>query len=449
MAKLYLIRRNLESFTGPLSLGEMKDAYKRMQFGLQDEVSGHCGPWVSLDDLTQMKKHYPEVARIVNDDMLAGWGVSDHGTRLGGEDTKRIEVKATRGIGLALTFLAIALAAFAAAVYMANGSRMSGKVKESDDALTPEAAVALIAAGDEAGFDALIEEDLADLVDRVSRAKRPEPEWLPVLRHYAFTHEGQLNGLSPKVLRGEGSPSAPIDCSLKTWRKRWRTGLKTWNDFLGQKRLIRQHWSHLLAWDPHWIRRRATVGWLPGESYYGGCLAMADKALTEMFSDASLVSSAADWEKMGINRIKQRLTWLIETARTGQAAQPTFQAQGNVLATWTCFEASRDVKELAKCRDLMPAAGGSPEQEVWSSYSEERFGWSLLRHVMAIKGPIPSDVLAALTQQSTKMNKSDHFTRFDYKAEFRLLKALLKQPSPVEKSVEKTQAEYPDVNLSH
>lgn len=449
MAKLYLIRRNLETFTGPLSLGEMKDAYKRMQFGLQDEVSGHCGPWVSLDDLTLMKKHYPEVARIVNEDMLAGWGVSDHGARLAGDDTKRIEVKATRGIGLALTFLAIALAAFAAAVYMANGSRMSGKVKDAEDQLTPEAAMALIARGDEIGFDALIEEELPDLVDRVTRAKRPEPQWLPVLRHYAFTHEGQLNGLPPKLLRGEGSPSAPIDCSLKTWRKRWRSGIKTWTEFLSQKRLIRQHWSHLLAWDPHWIRRRTTAGWLPGESYYTGCLAMADKALTEMFSDASLVSSAADWEKMGINKIKQRLTWLIETARTGQAGQPALQPAGNVLATWTCMEAARDVKELVKCRDSLPAAGGTPEQEVWLAYHEERFGWSLLRLVMGMKGAPPADVLGLLTQQSAKMNKSDHFTRFDYRVEFKLLKALLKQPSPVEKSVEKTQSEHPDVDLSH
>lgn len=449
MAKLYLIRRNLETFHGPVSLAEMKEAYKRMQFGLQDEISGHCGPWVSFDDLAGIKKNYPEVARIVNDDMLQSWGVSDHGARLVNEDTRKLDVKKSRGIGLALTFLVIALVAFAAAVYMANGSRMSGKA--GTDGPTPEQAMALLTAGDEVGFNALMDENLPDLVDRATRPKRPEPQWMPLLRHYAFQNDGALPNMAPKVLRGDDAPFSPVDCSLRTWRKRWRDGLKSWNDFLTRKRLIRQHWSHLLAWDPHWIRRRDFPGWLEGENYYVGCLTMADRALTEMFSDATLVSSAADWEKMGINKLKQRLTWVLETSRTGIGGQPVTTAVGNVLAGWTCVEAARDTKELAKCRDLMvpPPGAPSPDQDIWNAYNEERLGWNMLRIMMPTKGPLPAENLSLLTQQATKMNKADHFTRFDYKVEFRLLRALLKQATPVEKAIEKTQAEFPDVKLAH
>ena len=47
------------------------------------------------------------------------------------------------------------------------------------------------------------------------------------------------------------------------------------------------------------------------------------------------------------------------------------------------------------------------------------------------------------------MNHLDAFTRFDYKAEAKLLKTLTKQGTPVEKAVEKTQTEFPDVRLSH
>lgn len=448
MAKLYLIRRNLESFSGPMSLIEMKAAYKRMQFGLQDEVSGHCGPWVTFEDLARIKKNYPEIARIVNEDMLAGWGVSDHGSKLVNEDTRKLDVKATRGIGLALTFLVIALVAFAAAVYMANGSRMSGK-NHDGDSLTPEQAMTLLNGGDELGFSALIEDDLPDLVERATRVKRPETAWLPILRHYAFMNEGQLPNFPPKLLRGEGADFSPVDCSLKSWRKRWRDSLKTWNDFLGKKRLIRQHWSYLLAWDPHWIRRREMTGWLPGENYYTGCLTIADKALTEMFSDATLVSSAADWEKMGINKIKQRLSWLVETSKTGQAGMPFPSASSNVLAGWTCLEAARDVKELQKCRDVIGAPQGSLDQDIWASYSEERFGWNLLRLVIPMKGALPPELLTLLTQQSTKMNKTDHFTRFDYRVELKLMRILLKQVTPIEKAVEKSQAEFPEVRLTH
>ena len=99
----------MPTFAGPMPLSEMKESYKRMQFGLQDEVTGHCGPWVPFDDLERIKKHYPDIARIVNDEMLAGWGVSDHSTRVVNEDTKRLKASSTRGVGLAIAFLVIAL----------------------------------------------------------------------------------------------------------------------------------------------------------------------------------------------------------------------------------------------------------------------------------------------------------------------------------------------------
>src|SRR4051812_38773305 len=99
MSKFYLIRRNLEAFIGPMTLAEMKEAYKRMQFGLQDEVSGHCGPWVSFDNIERVRKHYPEVARIVSEDMLAGWGVSQpEAVRLAPEETKRIDTRSQKGV---------------------------------------------------------------------------------------------------------------------------------------------------------------------------------------------------------------------------------------------------------------------------------------------------------------------------------------------------------------
>src|SRR5690606_16130297 len=135
-----------------------------------------------------------------------------------------------KGVGLALTFLVIALAAFAAAVYMANGNRMSGKSGPAID-LTPEAAQTLIDRNDTQQFNALIEANVAVLVDKVMRSKNPEGGWTPYLRRYAFGKEGQIEGLAPKFLRGNSAPSAPVDCSLKMWRRRWRSSLKLWNGF--------------------------------------------------------------------------------------------------------------------------------------------------------------------------------------------------------------------------
>ncbi len=443
MAKLYLIRRNLETFTGPLTLNEMKEAYKHMQFGLQDEVSGHCGPWISFDNLADIKKHYPEIARIVNEDMLAGWGVSDHGTRIVNEDTKRIETKSTRGIGLALTFLVIALVAFAAAIYMANGSKLSGRANSDD--VTPDQIQTYIDRNDAAGFGSFMEAHVDDLVDRTIRQKKPEAQWLPYLRLFAFTRDGQVNGLPPQYLRGGSALAAPADCSLKMWRRRWRASLKDWNDFISQRKLVRADWAKILAWDPNWIRRRDNKGWLGSQNYYVGCLTMADKALGEMYADTSLVTNAADWEKIGINKIKQRLSWILEVSRDGQSGQGSAPSVDNNLSVWTCFESAKEAKDLSKCKDGQPA-----DQDIWQAYNDERFGWNLVRIAATARGNLPANVQAQLGMLATKLGRGDHFTRFDYRAELRLLKAMTgKQGGPVEKAVEKTQSEFPDVKLTH
>src|SRR5690606_29137563 len=140
---------------------ELKDAYKRMAFGLADEVSGHCGPWVLLEDVNGLRKHYPEVARILHAATFAGWGVADERvSRVGHEETRRVPAARTKGIGLAITFLVIALVAFAAALYMASQSRLSGKVREPTPNPTPEEAHALLERGDSAEFDGYISTNL-------------------------------------------------------------------------------------------------------------------------------------------------------------------------------------------------------------------------------------------------------------------------------------------------
>ncbi len=62
MTRLFLVRRGLESYTGPFSLEEFIRRYEAMDFSLQDEVSGSFGPWIPLDNLPALKKNYPDVA---------------------------------------------------------------------------------------------------------------------------------------------------------------------------------------------------------------------------------------------------------------------------------------------------------------------------------------------------------------------------------------------------
>lgn len=444
MAKLYLIRRNLESFTGPMTLNEMRDAYKRMAFGLQDEVSGHCGPWVTFDDLPSIKKYYPEVARIVNDEMLAGWGVSGAAVRIVNEDTKRINIRKQKGLGLAITFLVIALVAFIAAIYMANNAKLSGKFRESKEDITLEKLKSLTDRNDLTAFNTLVGANIEQMVDKYKRAKKPDNRWLPYFRLYAFSNEGAVPGLNPKILRGEVVSSAPVDCSLKAWRMYWRSSVKNWNDLIVDRKLVRAHWGRLLAWDPYWIRRRTDrEGWMGLSNYYVGCLLMADKAITELLSDVTLVNNASDWERIGITKIKQRLQWLLDISRSGTSSVPTTPALDNTLSIWTCFEGAKDIRELAACRTSM-----SESQDQLSSYNEERFGWNLARIVFTSRGQLPPELLSTISAYSSKLSRVDVFTRLDFRTEQRVLKAISRSSLPIEKIVEKQQLDLPDVRIN-
>jgi len=41
-----------------------------MELGLQDEVAGHCGSWVVLENFKDLKKNYPEIAEVVSPHLL-------------------------------------------------------------------------------------------------------------------------------------------------------------------------------------------------------------------------------------------------------------------------------------------------------------------------------------------------------------------------------------------
>ena len=70
LERYYLVRRDHREFIGPMVLDEFQDRLQRMEFGLQDEVSGHCGPWVVLDHKEDLTKHYPQIVEALGDSLI-------------------------------------------------------------------------------------------------------------------------------------------------------------------------------------------------------------------------------------------------------------------------------------------------------------------------------------------------------------------------------------------
>lgn len=448
MTKLYLIRRNLESFIGPLSASDMKDAFQKMQFGLQDEICGNCGTWIALDNVEKIRKYYPEVARTVLDDH-ANWATSSLESiqNPNGASSKKGSKKKPSplsGLGWAIALLVIAAVALSTAIYFAITGKILILPKDQDNPYLFDELKSIQDRQDETGMIRFMDKNLSEIVDRVTRTKKPEPQWLPYLRSHAFRYDGEVEGLPFRMLRGEGMSHTPMDCSLKTWNTRWRGAIKSINELVQQYRLVNNHWARILAWDPHWIRRRDHKGWLKNESYYLGCSLMAEQALKDLFTDTTLVSQSGDWDKLGLTKVRSRLIWLVESQKSGVwSPQPLLPQTDDLLSLWTCYESSQEVKHLAQCRDAFTATMEDGSQ----SYSDERFGWNLLRIVMNSKTPPPAEVIQAMTQLLPKIQKGDQYSRLDYRIEIKIWRQIIKQPNTIDKILEKIQQESSEVRL--
>jgi hypothetical protein len=330
---------------------------------------------------------------------------------------------------------------------------MSSKAKDPAQQATPDNLAALMQRRDYPAFDRMMEDNMDAMVARVVKDGRLDQPYLPYLRHYAMTHEGLAGNLPPKILRGEGLDAAPAECSFKLWRKFWRAASRGPSaSFANDRKLVRDHWARILAWDPHWIRRRTAAtpatGWLPGDSYYAMCLTMADRALSAVSADNGAGQAAqSEWDRLGMNRIHQRLQWVLEVARDGTSRLPTSAVPGDALSAWTCMEGARDLAALTRCRQANPAVA-----DEWQSYTDDRASWALLRLATAQRGVPAADLQAQLAQAADKVSKADFFTHFDYRAEAKLLKTIAKPATPalpVEKAVERMEAEFPDVKMAH
>jgi len=87
--------------------------------------------------------------------------------------------------------------------------------------------------------------------------------------------------------------------------------------------------------------------------------------------------------------------------------------------------------------------------DISNVYNEERFGWNLLRLAAAMHGALPADLTNQIAQLAGKMNQEDHFTRFDYQTEARLLNSLVTREQSPAKAAEQAQPELSNVKLSH
>ena len=102
----YLIRKQNLTFLGPYSFSQLKRKARNLDFFAADEISRGFGKWIRIDDMSRLKRHYPELVDF-SKDFLAGWGVSNHTNDIQ-EITRSKDSSAKSGVGF-LKYILVAL----------------------------------------------------------------------------------------------------------------------------------------------------------------------------------------------------------------------------------------------------------------------------------------------------------------------------------------------------
>lgn len=438
MAKLYLVRRSMETYIGPMNISQLKLAYRRMEFGLQDEVAASCGEWIAFDDVAALKRRYPELAKVVTEELLGGWGISEHDQKRIIESTKRRYKKRPRsrrkGPRLVFPALVLVVILVAIAAFLMKNSRLSSRFFDKNRLPGPDVVEIHLANGDVGKFDITLKRLLPGLLPRVTTSRKDYEEWIPYLRHFAYRQEGAMVGVSDKMLRGMGEVAAPPDCSVQAWMEYWRK--IDLNAFAalnaGQAQYPTAEWSTILFWDPHWIARRKASGWIEPQNYYEACLWMARRAIPQVNK-----TLPADSQVPPV--INLRLDFLINMVKGQRLSN---RPEGGILGYVTCLENAPSMILLDKCE--LPAGNLTDE---WKEYLARVKARSETKLFLANRPAIAEDELARLSQLHKIQESRDSFTSFNYQPEIRHIVAIMLNNGSVTEATKRMKYEFPEVQF--
>jgi hypothetical protein len=450
--RLYLVRRDGREFIGPMLLHEFQQRLARLEFGLQDEVSGHCGPWVVLDQKEILTLHYPEIASLLQDALPLSWReVTGHAKVISRQDQRRDRQKLARSSRTAnhnaqtedfnaylrqrrqqkqLLWGAALLVVF---VLLMTGFWWTGR---KDDVPSLAEMNALANRLDPGEFLNVMGLRVVPQAAKLVKNAKTQATWMPYLRMYAFFTNGTIDGVSAKLLRGDLPPNAPTDCSVDFLKRKWRENAGQVALFSQGRSLSKNPWTKILAMDPNWVKRRPAKGWLKPRNYYEGCLIAASTAIRSLSGEPGLGADGKDGltpEVMGW--VSRRLQAQMDLVNFGKTNVPLDQS--NLLGSLTCFDNVQFSADIEACK-------GRFDSQL-QPLIDERTALALVRIAVNVKGgAVDANGLGLLRQSASKIMPEDVMSRADLAAESQLI-GLLLSGSAVEQAISKTQSDHQDV----
>jgi hypothetical protein len=435
MKRYYLIRRKLETFLGPMTLEEMRTSFQKLEFGGQDEVCGHCGKWVVIEDSPRLRQHYPEVSDALSNPLVGGWAASS-----GHEGAAKIRKskKPTRRrsvVGFAMIAVVCGLVAGVAA-FVLNNQELSSKFLDDNLPLTSRAK-SLVDAQQWDDLRNYIGRHREAISSRASKSKSSYEEWIPYLRAAAYLNDGEVEGIRSKLLQGPGKFRAPADCSVDAWRRRWsQISQAEFESFLSGNLNSKKLPMRTLMWDPHWIRRRKAEGWIIPSNYYAFCLEMSKKGWNAFTSE--IQAGLNPNIKMAVER---RLNTQISIINSTNIA--VIEGGNDILRILNCMDQTETESQTSACKTTVAQPDMSAFVDAYESYAK-------IRIITDLNETLSEEQLSGFESITRNITPAAPLTGLDYMPEYRFAKLVMLNMGRVGDAASKASSEFRDmIFLNH
>ena len=431
MERLYLIRVGMERFLGPFTLKQVQDAYHKMQFGLQDEISGGLRQWVTFDNIEAIRRHYPELVQLIHSEMMSGWGMT---VAPGSTPNARMRMDtgfskpASSGRGLLfVTLFLIVLGAVIGMLSYRDGEFVNPILYMQNRPYYQ--AKSLLGDHYNARFEGYMDRNRQE-INQAMKKRKGYIQWLPYVRAVAFSRDGRWEGMTAKKLKGAAENFLPADCSVAAWDDRWRDSRANWMPFIEGRRLPKEEWSRLLMIDSHWLKNRSPMaGWEEPGSYHEACLRTALKSLVKMTVDDS--SSDA---KVFLSRLRWQLG-----AIAGTSPSAEYEMSGTLWAM-SCLEDAHLNDDLKNCFNSVKVRG--PWQDFFEAMTLVR-RMAILTTEAQLSDSDVRELQTLLTQFTPKAGE----LFLNYEEEIKLYQEVIAQKGNVKAAKSAIQKRYPGVHF--
>ena len=433
MSRLYLVRKNLELYLGPMDIMEFKEGYKKLKFGPDAEICSSLKKWVKLSDHQRLASRYPQIASIVS--RAAIWEQSMAPVQIRDDHAIRSHFprKQSSFFFYGISFLIIAL------VIIGVWGYKEGIFSFSHKKINIQVVTQLLSQKKEVEFLKYMESHIAVIVPDASKHKTSYTEWIPYIRYYAYKKGGSVVGMKPQLLKGAvPSTLAPLDCSMEGLRSKLGEELQTdWKAILHGSETPSTIFQKMFFWDPYWIKIRVDPSWIQPINYYQACLIELSQVIKQ---DQFIIPT--DVKPI----LEARVDHLLSTISPKQqgfrfeSIKPKV-VPTNILGALSCIEEDGD-SEVCIPKDSLAV----PATKYLAVRKQRMDIFSMLSSIV-IKEAILSEELSELYTLRANIKPIDQITQFNYSSEYQLITYMQHTSGSIKKKKKMMEQSSPEINL--